>query len=424
MIDHMEQFDVPIQRELSSFNSDKCDRIMLVTVICLILLGILMVYSSTSVVMPGSREAKDGAGLLARFQYLKKHLFSLTAGGIFMFFAYRYNLKKLYTYSFVLIALALVLVSLVFVPGIGMRINGASRWIRFWPSTFQPSEFVKFAMIVFLARYVSSPRFDPHSIACFIKPILVMALFQTLFLLQPDFGSAITLALITFTMLFLSGFRLRYLLGTAALLTPAVVVLLKTPYRLKRIIAFLDPWSDPQGAGYQLVQSYIALGSGGLAGIGLGESKQKLSFLPYANTDFIFSLMGEELGFIGTSLLLSLFALLFYRGIRIANEKRNPFHYYLAQGLTCLIIYQVLINVAVVTGLAPTKGLPLPFISYGGSAVFINMLAVGFLLNLSKRYKPAIETGHASDDVIKRKKAKIMIYGRIGKRDGRYGHGF
>jgi cell division protein FtsW len=190
-----------------------------------------------------------------------------------------------------------------------------------------------------------------------------------------------------------------------------VIWLLKAPYRLKRVTAFLDPWSDSQGSGYQLVQSFIALGSGGLMGTGLGESKQKLSFLPYANTDFIFSLMGEELGFAGVSVVLMLFGVLFMRGIKIASRKRDAFHYYLGQGLTYLIIYQVLINVAVVTGLVPTKGLPLPFVSYGGSALFVNMIAVGFLLNLSKQYQPVVEYGR-SDNIIKRKKAMISVYGR------------
>ncbi len=409
MKEYMEQFDITMHEQQGSFNADSYDRILMLSVICLVLFGVLMVYSATSVVPPGSGGSNSWS---SRLHYLKKHIFSLTAGALFMFFAYRLNLKRLHSISFALMALAFVLVCLVFVPGVGMKINGASRWIRFWPSSFQPSEFAKFAMIVFLARYLSSPRFNPHSVTCFVKPVIVMVAFQTLFLMQPDFGSTMTLALITFTMLFLSGFRMRYLLGSILLALPVVVVLLKEPYRLKRITAFLDPWGDPQGAGYQLVQSFIALGSGGLTGIGLGESKQKLSFLPYINTDFIFALMGEELGFIGTSLVLAFFVVLFIRGMKIASSKRDSFHYYLAQGLTYLIIYQVLMNVAVVTGLAPTKGLPLPFISYGGSAIFVNMLAVGLLLNLSKRYQPIIEYRSTSEDVLKRKKAKISVYGR------------
>jgi cell division protein FtsW len=409
MKEYMEQFDITMHHQQGSFHADSYDRILMFSVICLVVFGVFMVYSATSVVPPGNGSSNSWS---SRLNYLKKHLFSLSAGAVFMFFAYRFDLKRLHSISFALIALAFVLVSLVFVPGIGMKINGASRWIRFWPSSFQPSEFAKFAMIVFLARYLSSPRLDPQSVACFIKPVIVMVAFQVLFLMQPDFGSTVTLALITFTMLYLSGFRMRFLVGTIALALPFVFVLLKEPYRIKRITAFLDPWGDPQGAGYQLVQSFIALGSGGLTGIGLGESKQKLSFLPYINTDFIFALLGEELGFIGTSLVLALFVVVYTRGIKIASSKRDSFHYYLAQGMTYLIIYQVLMNVAVVTGLAPTKGLPLPFVSYGGSAIFVNMMAIGLLLNLSKRYQPIIEYRSSSEDILKRKKAKISVYGR------------
>lgn len=412
MNQYFEQFDFMLrEKRQSNIERDSYDRIMLISVVCLILFGVLMVYSATSVVQPGNNDALGSGGWFSQFNYLKRHMFSLSVGAVFMFLAYRFSLNKLHSLSYVLIALSVVLIALVFVPGIGMKINGARRWIRFWPSSFQPSEFAKFAMIIFLARYLSSARFNPDSLMCFIKPLVVMAVFQVLFLLQPDFGSTMTLVLITFTMLFLSGFRLRYLLGTSVLFAPVVIWLLKAPYRLKRVTAFLDPWSDSQGSGYQLVQSFIALGSGGLMGTGLGESKQKLSFLPYANTDFIFSLMGEELGFAGVSVVLMLFGVLFMRGIKIASRKRDTFHYYLGQGLTYLIIYQVLINVAVVTGLVPTKGLPLPFVSYGGSALFVNMIAVGFLLNLSKQYQPVVEYG-CSDNIIKRKKAMISVYGR------------
>lgn len=414
MNEYIEQFDLMMgERNQDTIERDSYDKVMLFSVICLALFGVLMVYSATSVVPPANHDTVKSEEAYSQFHYLKRHIFSLSVGIVFMFLSYRFRLKSLYSLSYVLIALSIVLIALVFVPGIGMKINGAKRWIRFWPSSFQPSEFAKFAMIVFLARYLSSARFNPNSFICFLKPLFVMTLFQAFFLMQPDFGSTITLSLITFTMLFLAGSRLRYLLGTSMVFVPVALWLVQAPYRLKRITSFLDPWSDPLGAGYQLVQSFIALGSGGLIGTGLGESKQKLSFLPYANTDFIFSLMGEELGFAGISAVLIFFVTLFIRGIKIASGKRDPFHYYLGQGLTYLIIYQVLINVAVVTGLVPTKGLPLPFISYGGSAIFVNMIAVGFLLNLSKRYQPVV-VFERSDNIIQRKKAKISIYGRQG----------
>ena len=393
------------------YEEDRCDRALLFSVLCLLIFGVLMVYSSTSVVPPAQEGVVKTDHGLSQFLYLKRHILSLTTGLIFMFVAYRFNLKRLYAISLPLLVLAVVLILLVFMPNVGMKINGARRWIRFWPSSIQPSEFAKLAMIIFLARYMSSPRFDPRKFVSYAKPVVIMVMFQVLFLLQPDFGSAMAMALITLTMLFLSGVRKRYLISTVLLLIPAAAWLIQTPYRWRRITSFLDPWSDQQGAGYQLVQSFIALGSGGLTGIGLGESKQKLSFLPYSNTDFIFSLTGEELGFIGVSIIMALFGVFFWRGVRIATQKKDLFHYYLAKGLTYLIIYQVLINISVVTGLVPTKGLPLPFISYGGSALFVNLIAVGFMLNLSKRYQPAVQQ-ECTDDRLKRKKARISVYGR------------
>ena len=414
MNEYIEQFEITAQGRNSGYEDNSYDRILLLCVILLLLFGVLMVYSATSVVQPVRESAVKPAELNSQFFFLKKHIISLSAGLVFMFLAFRFNLKKLYSLSYVLPLISVVMVILVFVPGIGMKVNGASRWIRFWPSSLQPSEFAKFAMIVFLAKYLSSPRFNPDSILCFIKPLFVMAMFQMLFLLQPDFGSAMAMALITFTMLFLAGFRMRYIIGTVLLMSPPVVMLLMVPYRLKRITSFLDPWSDPQKAGYQLVQSFIALGSGGLTGIGLGASRQKLSFLPYINTDFIFSLMGEELGFLGVLVVILLFGIFFVRGLKIATGKEDPFQYYLGQGLTYLITYQALINIAVVTGLVPTKGLPLPFISYGGSALFVNMMAAGLLLNISKRYQHVSEYD-STDNILRRKKAKISVYGkRIG----------
>jgi cell division protein FtsW len=388
-----------------------CDRALLVSVVCLLLFGILMVYSSTSVITPDSRSALKAGREASQFLFLRKHLLYLLIGAVFMFIAYGLSPGRLHGSTYLLLAVAFAATALVFIPGIGMSINGARRWVRFWPSTIQPSEFAKLAMVVYLARYLSSPNFNPDSFVSFLKPLMVMGMFQFLFLKQPDFGAAMTLTLITFTMLFLSGVRKRYMLYTSALLIPLIVKLVMVPYRLKRILAFMNPWSDQQGSGYQLVQSLIALGSGGLTGKGIGESKQKLDFLPYINTDFIFSLMGEELGLIGVSIALTLFVVVFIKGLKIASRAPGTFHYYLGMGITYSIVYQMIINVAVVTGLAPTKGLPLPFISYGGSSLLVNMTSLGILLNLSKGFQPLF-TGPGGDNLIRRKKARISVYGR------------
>ncbi len=246
-----------------------------------------------------------------------------------------------------------------------------------------------------------------------------MGLFQVVFLKQPDFGAAMSLCFLTIAMLILSGMRLRYIMSLAVLMIPLSVKLLLEPYRLKRVLAFLDPWKDPEGPGFQLVQSFIALGSGGLTGIGLGESKQKLAFLPESHTDFIFSLVGEELGFIGAIILVCLFSILFFRGIAIANRTKDQFGYYLASGLSMMIALQALINFCVTTGLVPTKGLPLPFISYGGSSLLMNMVAIGILLKLSKGeyLKRFVDK---TEILIQRKKAFMSVYGRSPVK-GRYG---
>jgi cell division protein FtsW len=259
---------------------------------------------------------------------------------------------------------------------------------------------------------MSLPQFRKDSVISFLVPIGVMGLFQVVFLKQPDFGATMSLGLITMTMLLLSGIRLRYLLSLSALAIPVAVKLVMEPYRMKRVLTFLDPWKDPQGSGFQLVQSYIALGSGGLSGVGLGESKQKLSFLPESHTDFIFALIGEEVGFIGATLVVILFFVLFLRGMKIAQRLRNDdFSYYLASGLSFMLALQALINFFVATGLAPTKGLPLPFLSYGGSALLVNMVAVGILLNLSRgvREERRRDQGEAA---MERKRAVMSVYGR------------
>ena len=205
-----------------------------------------------------------------------------------------------------------------------------------------------------------------------------------IFLKQPDFGAAISLGIITFIILLIAGISLKFITITSLLALPIVFYLIKEPYRWKRITSFIDPWADPQGSGFQLVQSLIALGSGGLTGKGLGEGKQKLAYLPEIHTDFIFAHIGEEMGFLGACTVVILFIILSIRGFKIAEKQRDLFYYLLASGITIMISVQALINFAVVTGLAPTKGLPLPFISYGGSSLIVNMMAVGVLLNISK----------------------------------------
>ncbi len=356
------------------------DRWILIITLFLLVFGALMIYSSTSVITPVLAKK----GVTDEFYYSKRHLFTIFVGLGFMFLFYRIKPSYLEKMAIPLLILSFLLLILVFIPGIGVSTGGAQRWIRLWPSTFQPSELVKLSMVLFLAKYVSSPGYRTDSFYIFIKPILIMLVFQGVMLKQPDFGAAMSLAILTFSILFISGMKLRYLLYILLPALPILYKLIMEPYRLRRVISFLDPWKDPQGTGFQLVQSFIAFGSGGLTGVGIASSKQKLSYLPEFHTDFIFSIIGEEFGFIGATLILVLFVLLFMRGISIANKTKDRFVYYLIVGLSLLIAIQALINFAVVTGMVPTKGLPLPFISYGGSSLLVNTIAIGILLNISK----------------------------------------
>lgn len=361
------------------------DKWVLLIVVLLILLGLTAVYSSTSIISPDLIEKYRRRGVvLSQFLFIKKQVFTVALGIMAMFAAYKVPRETLKKMSIPLLAFSLVCLLLVFTK-MGISAGGARRWLRVWPSTFQPSELAKLAMVVFLSSYMSMSYFRKDSFKSFAIPIGIMGLFQVVFLKQPDFGAAMSLALLTMAMLFLSGIRVRYLLSLGVLGIPVIIKLISEPYRWKRVVAFLDPWKDAQGSGFQLVQSFIALGSGGLSGVGLGEGKQKLSFLPEVHTDFIFSMIGEELGFIGAVCVAFLFFLLFIKGVLIARRKvDDPFSFYLASGVSMMVAIQAIMNFAVVTGMVPTKGLPLPFISYGGSSMIINMMAVGLLLNISQ----------------------------------------
>ncbi len=385
------------------------DGFLLFFMLLLLSFGALMIYSSTSVITP--LLAKKN---ITEFYYFKRHIFTMVIGMIVMLSAYRMKPSTLKRVSIPLLIFSFVLLILVFLPHIGVTAGGARRWIRLWPTTFQPSELVKLAMVIFLARHLSMPSYNTESFTSFVKPLLVMVVFQIVFLKQPDFGATMSLAFLTFAMLFISGIRLRYIASVLLLAIPVVYMLILEPYRLRRITSFVYPWKDPQGSGFQLVQSFIALGSGGLTGLGLGESKQKLSFLPASHTDFIFCLIGEELGLIGASVIIALFMLLFIRGISIANRSKDMFVYYLAYGLTLMISLQALVNFAVVTGLVPTKGLPLPFMSYGGSALLVNMASVGILLKISKGDED--RTTFEKNTATARRIARRNIYSKKGYR--------
>jgi cell division protein FtsW len=385
------------------------DRWLLILALMLVCFGALMVYSSTSVVTPGMEKKR-----ISEFYYFKKHIFSMAIGLVVMYAAYRVRPSCIRKAAVPLLVLSFVLLVLVFLPGLGVSAGGARRWIRLWPTTFQPSELVKLAMVIFLAQYMSGRDYRTDRFACFLVPVGVVGVFQAVFIFQPDFGAAMSLGALALFMLFISGTRLRYIASLLVLCSPVLVKLLMEPYRLKRITAFLDPWKHHLDSGFQLVQSFLAFGSGGLTGVGLGRSRQKLDFLPEVHTDFIFSMVGEEMGFIVAVLVVACFALIFLRGMKIAAGATDSFAFYLTFGLSMMLALQAMVNFCVVTGMLPTKGLPLPFLSYGGSSLLINMAAVGMLLNFSR---PGIEQAAGDDDfgeLIRRKKARRAVYGGEG----------
>lgn len=359
---------------------DKNTRGIVISVMVLITIGIMMVFSSSAFI---STE-KFGSS----FHYLWKHLTSVFIGLVVMILLARIDYQRLRDFVLPLLILSFVLLILVFIPHIGVSAGSNSevkRWIRLWPFTFQPSELVKIAIVFFIADYMSK---NSHKMKEFrygvVIPLTVMAVFQGIIMLQPDFGATVSIGILTITLLFIGGIRFRYIIGIGLMTLPVIYMLIHSAsYRVKRITAFLDPWQDPSGSGYQLVQSLLAIGRGGVTGVGIGDSKQKLFFLPEAHTDFIFSLIGEELGLIGALAVLGLFIYLFIKGFKISMKTENSYGYYLSLGLTVMIVSQALINFAVATGVVPTKGLPLPFISYGGSALLINMAAIGILINIS-----------------------------------------
>ncbi|MCX8034224.1 MAG: putative lipid II flippase FtsW [Thermodesulfovibrio sp.] len=364
-------------------NKESLDKTLMFTVVILIIIGLIAVYSSTSVLSSVKVKYANKGGLI----YLQKQLFTLVLGSILMIIFIYFPREKFKKIVIPLLIISFLLLILVFSP-LGVSAGGARRWLKLWPSVFQPSELVKLAMVFFLAWFLSRPEYDKNKIVHFLIPVGLMGIFQLIFLKQPDFGAAMTLGIITFIMLFIAGISLKFIGVTSILALPVIFYLAKEPYRWKRITSFLDPWADPQGSGFQLVQSLIALGSGGLTGQGLGEGRQKLAYLPEIHTDFIFAHIGEEMGFIGASLVVILFFILSMKGFKIAIRQKESFYYFLASGITVMISIQALINFAVVTGLAPTKGLPLPFISYGGSSMVISLMSVGILLNLSKVDSP------------------------------------
>ncbi len=321
-----------------------------------------------------------------RFFFLKKQVFGIVVGlACFVFFSF-FDYKKLKKLRWVIYVLAVVLLALVFVPGVGLTNYGATRWINLRFITFQPSEVAKFAFIVIAASLLSK---NAEKVKSFkgILPVLVLGgILCVLIILEPNMSITITMALLVVVMLFLGGANLKHfaILAIPAFLLVVLLIVIE-PYRLKRLVAFLDPFASKQNEGFQLVQSLLGISLGGMFGSGIFNSRQKYLFLPFSESDFIFSIICEEVGFVGATFVIVLFVCLFFAIIKVARNSSDKFGFLLASGIGALIIIQVLLNIAVVSGLVPPTGLPLPFISAGSTSIMVFMSMLGIVQNVHKQ---------------------------------------
>ena len=350
-------------------------KVLVLVTLGLVAFGLVMVYSATS----ASAALGDGDPM----SYLKRQSVYALLGVTLMLVASRFDYHGLRYLAppFLLVALGLCAAVLVVAP----EINGAKRWFILGPASFQPSELAKLALCLFAAVYLSRRRRPPQTLAELAKPLgLLTAIFCGLILLEPDLGTTITLCGTMFAIFLVAGVPFRPLLAGAIIAVGVgLVAIWAEPYRRARVFSFLDPWSDAEGSGFQIVQALIGFGSGGVTGEGLGESVSKVLYLPEAHTDMIFAVIGEELGLVGSTLVIAAFGAFAWAGFRVAMHCKDPFGKLLAAGLTALVCGQASVNLAAVLGIAPLTGIPLPFVSYGGSSLVVLLAGVGILLNIA-----------------------------------------
>jgi cell division protein FtsW len=351
-------------------------RLLVFVTLGLVAFGLVMVYSATSA--PAALAQTDP------MSYLKKQGVYALIGVALMMVAARFDYRRLRVLAPTLVLTAIFLCLAVLV--VGTRVNGARRWIELGPATFQPSELAKLALAVWVAAYLSR-RPPPRTLANLWRPIgLLLLVFCALVIAEPDLGTAIAIVVILAAVLLISGTPMPTLgVGAGIVTALGLIAIWFEPYRRARFFSFLDPWKDAQGAGFQPVQAMISLGSGGVFGVGLGQGVGKINYLPEAHTDMILAVIGEELGLVGVTAVIAAFAVFAYAGLRVALACKDPFGKRLAAGLVALVCGQAVINLAAVLGLAPLTGIPLPFISYGGSSLVVALLSVGILLNIAGR---------------------------------------
>lgn len=356
----------------------KYDKILFFTVIILSLFGILMIYSASSI----WAEYKFNDS----FHYVKYQSIFFIIGLFLMIFVSRIDYKLYYKYSNHILLVAFILLILVLIPGIGSVRNGSRSWFGIGSLGIQPSEAAKISLIIFTSRYLSlSGDYVKSYFKGIIPILLVVGLFFGLIMLQPDLGTGMILFISIIAILFISGAPMKFFIGGGVLgLIGIILLIIIAPYRMDRITSFVNPWKDPLGTGFQMIQSLYAIGPGGLLGTGYLHSVQKHFYLPEPQTDFIFSIIAEEFGVVGAFIVVGLFFILFYRGIKISSNCKNLFGKYLSFGILFQMIFQAIMNLSVVVGLIPVTGVTLPFLSYGGSSLLVSMASIGIILNISR----------------------------------------
>lgn len=358
-------------------NSTSYDIQLLFPVLFLVGIGIVMVYSASSAL------ALKNFG--SDYFFLKKQAIFTFAGVVTLVVCRHFPYRLYRPLAYPLLVVAIIFLIAVLIPQLGVSAGGATRWLRIGRLSFQPSELARMAMVIYLAYSLEKKGENLKDFTVgFLPHIFIAVVLCGLIIQQPDFGSAVILSVITGLMMFIGGVRIKHLLVAMATLAPiGLYLLMSAEYRWRRLLGFLDPWQYPADEGYQIVHSLMAFGTGGITGTGIGKGYQKLFYLPEPHTDFIFSVIGEELGLIGVLSIVGLYTWIIVRGIRIAKNAADPFGSFLAMGLTIGMGLQIVVNMGVALSLLPTKGLTLPFMSYGGTSLLLNMASIGILMNIS-----------------------------------------
>lgn len=388
-------------------NKKPADLLLIIVTAALVVIGVFLVYDSSY--------ARASQGQFSHWDptyFLKRQLFFAVFGVIMLVIGMKipyWKLRKLAPY---LLAFAIICLVMVMVPHFGVSVNGARRWLKLGPLLLQPSEFAKLFLIIFLAAYLSNRKQEVRDWKRGLLPLAVPVAITALLVVKEDMGTAIIIAVTSLVMVYMAGAKSQHIMAVVGIfLVVGIVFIAMEPYRVSRLMVFMDPFKDARGSGYQVCHGLIAMGSGGPLGVGLCEGREKLFYLPAEHTDFIFAVLGEEAGLVGTSILAFLFLAFAFRGFQVAFATKDLFGKLIAGGISVMIGGQALLNMCVVTSSVPATGVPLPFISYGGSSLALNLLCVGVLLGVSQYPMKPAESGGNEDSVDRRGNRRTRLSG-------------